>query len=355
MSSTDNRKFSIIINNYNYEAFLGQAIDSALAQTYPNVEVVVVDDGSKDKSVDIIRSYGDRIVPVIKQNGGQASAINAGFEASSGDVILLLDADDYFFPNAVETIAAAWRDDVAQAQSRLNLVDGDENYLDLHPAPEIKFDSGDVTSLLLVKGRYNTTVTSGVCFGRDVLDAIMPIPEEEFRISADGYLVATAPFYGNILSNETPIGARRKHNNNSWSFSSAALKIQQFRKSFEHDFLRYKYLRKTAEAQGYDVKAELGLADYLHVQDRLAYLRLSPDDYPIYSDSRYALSLKGAGAILKHTSFPWKRKIVLCFWFLWLGFAPAALAKTSVKWRFIGQSRPASVDAFLKRIRYSTK
>src|SRR5262249_8062926 len=93
---------SIIINNYNYGRFLNDAINSALAQSYPNVEVIVVDDGSTDNSREIIAGYGDRIVPVLKENRGQPSAFNAGFATSGGDVILFLDSDDALLPTAVE-------------------------------------------------------------------------------------------------------------------------------------------------------------------------------------------------------------------------------------------------------------
>ena len=79
------RLASIIINNYNYGRYLPKAIDSALAQSYPHTEILVVDDGSSDDSRTVIASYGDRIIPVLKQNGGQASALNAGFAASRGD------------------------------------------------------------------------------------------------------------------------------------------------------------------------------------------------------------------------------------------------------------------------------
>ena len=75
---------SIIVNNYNYERFVAQAIESALQQTYSPVEVIVVDDGSVDHSREIIQGYGGRIQPVLKENGGQASALNAGFAASRG-------------------------------------------------------------------------------------------------------------------------------------------------------------------------------------------------------------------------------------------------------------------------------
>ncbi|HEX4572451.1 MAG TPA: glycosyltransferase family A protein [Dongiaceae bacterium] len=105
--ATDSVGVTILINNYNYARFLPAAIDSALSQTYRPLEVVVVDDGSTDESPDIIRNYGNRIRPIFKSNGGQASAFNAGFAASRGEVICLLDADDFFFPEKAERSVSA--------------------------------------------------------------------------------------------------------------------------------------------------------------------------------------------------------------------------------------------------------
>ena len=95
---------SIIINNYSYDRFLAEAIDSALNQTYPHIEVIVVDDGSIDNSPEIIAGYGDRIVTILKENRGQASAFNEGFAVSKGQIICLLDADDIWYPNKVACV-----------------------------------------------------------------------------------------------------------------------------------------------------------------------------------------------------------------------------------------------------------
>ncbi|GAB4470226.1 MAG: glycosyltransferase family 2 protein [Elainellaceae cyanobacterium] len=345
---------SIIINNYNYGRFLRQAIDSSLNQTYSDIEVIVVDDGSQDGSPDIILSYGDRIIPVLKKNGGQASAMNAGFRASKGEIIVFLDADDYFFPYAVSTIAAHWQPNVSQIQSRLESRDADGNYIDLYPAPEITFDTGDVTPLLLTKGRYNTTVTSGTSFSRAVLDKILPIPEADFWISADGYLVAVAPFYGQVFAIESPIGVRRKHGENLWASSSQELDISRFRKSLQHDHLRYRALASTATSLGRSLDSDPGLKDPLHLTDRIVSLKVDPQRHLYPTDSCTMLAWNGFWAVWKYSTYSRKRKIILSLWFLWIGYMPVKLAKPAIAWFLLGKSRPQVVDKLVKRLRTAT-
>src|SRR5687768_2353721 len=92
---------SVVITNYNYADFVGAAIESALAQRYEPIEVVVVDDGSTDDSRDVISRYHE-IVAVFQPNGGQTSALNEGFRVARGDWICMLDADDLLKPGAIE-------------------------------------------------------------------------------------------------------------------------------------------------------------------------------------------------------------------------------------------------------------
>src|ERR1700733_6356835 len=95
---------TILINNYNYGRYLSKAIESALAQNYSDFEIIVVDDGSTDESREVIARYAGKIKPVLKLNGGQASAFNAGYAASRGDIICLLDSDDWFLPGKVGAV-----------------------------------------------------------------------------------------------------------------------------------------------------------------------------------------------------------------------------------------------------------
>jgi glycosyltransferase involved in cell wall biosynthesis len=93
---------SIIIPCYNNGAFLRDAIASALAQTYPLTEVIVIDDGSTDDSPDILRTFGDRIRWKTQPNQGAPTARNRGLALAQGTYIKFLDADDVLLPNAIE-------------------------------------------------------------------------------------------------------------------------------------------------------------------------------------------------------------------------------------------------------------
>ncbi len=93
---------SIIIPCYNGERLVAEAIESALGQTYPQTEVIVIDDGSTDRSLDVIKSFGDRIRHETGPNRGACAARNRGIELAQGEVIQFLDADDVLFPHKIE-------------------------------------------------------------------------------------------------------------------------------------------------------------------------------------------------------------------------------------------------------------
>jgi glycosyltransferase involved in cell wall biosynthesis len=186
-------KATIIINNYNYGRFLVTAIESALDQTYADTEVVVVDDGSTDDSRHIIAGYGNRIRPVLKANGGQASAFNAGFAASTDDVIRMLDSDDLFYPNKVERIARTFE---SYPEIRWVFHPVCREYEDGRRKPTPPLQRAlymDIREPAL-RGKLPEPpgpVTSGIVLSRTMLDRILPMPES-IRITADNYLIFLA-------------------------------------------------------------------------------------------------------------------------------------------------------------------
>lgn len=99
---TDNPKVSIIIPVYNGSNYMRNAINSAINQTYKNIEIIVVNDGSKDNTDKIAKSYGNKIKYICKENGGVATALNLGIRAASGDYIAWLSHDDLYYPEKTE-------------------------------------------------------------------------------------------------------------------------------------------------------------------------------------------------------------------------------------------------------------
>lgn len=93
---------SVIVPAFNAERYLGEALQSVLGQTYPHLEVLVVDDGSADRSVEIARGFGDRVRVFTQANGGPAAARNRGLENAKGAYVSFLDADDTWLPDKTE-------------------------------------------------------------------------------------------------------------------------------------------------------------------------------------------------------------------------------------------------------------
>ena len=99
-------RVTVLIDAYNYGRFIEEAIDSVLSQDFPpeQFEILVVDDGSTDDTAERVKKYVARIQYLYKPNGGQASAFNVGFHAAQGEIIALLDADDYWLPGKLRRV-----------------------------------------------------------------------------------------------------------------------------------------------------------------------------------------------------------------------------------------------------------
>jgi glycosyltransferase involved in cell wall biosynthesis len=207
------RKVSIVINNYNYGEFLEACIGSALAQTYQNVEIIVVDDGSTDHSRSVLEKYRQRVKVILKEHAGETSARNAGFAQSVGEIVTFLDSDDFLRPDAVERVVAKWQPNYSKLQFPMRVVDRQGRSTGLL-MPRCRLDEGRVEHLLLSTGRYITTPGSGNFYSRWLLEKIMPIPAAEWPQSVDSYAATFAGFYGEIGAIQEPLGFYRVHDSN---------------------------------------------------------------------------------------------------------------------------------------------
>jgi glycosyltransferase involved in cell wall biosynthesis len=211
MENENSTLVSVIIGNYNYGRFITKAIDSVLSQSYQNVELIVVDDGSSDNSRDIINAYGDQLTAIFQKNSGQSEAFNAGLARSSGEIICFLDSDDFYREDKVEKVVSAFAQhpDWVQISHGRTSIDKEGNIIGNDPT---FFSSGDVAPLLLRWGRYAWAITSALCYRRSVLEQVSPIPKQPR--AADTYLTATVPFYGNVGYIQEPLMFYRKHGDN---------------------------------------------------------------------------------------------------------------------------------------------
>lgn len=239
---------SVVISNFNYGRFIAEAIESVLEQTYRNVELIVVDDGSTDSSRDIIKSYRDRIISVFQENAGQGAAFNAGLTYASGEFICFLDADDYYRKDKVEKVVSAFEShpEWVQISHGRTSIDANGNILGRDPT---FFNQGDVTPLLLKWGRYAWAITSALSYRRSVLDKLSPIPSRPR--AADTYLTATTPFYGAVGAINEPLMFYRKHGKNRRSQTNNIAYILEQRKDTEH------CINQAAAAVGYSGRLDI--------------------------------------------------------------------------------------------------
>ena len=226
---------SIVIANYNYDRFVGDAIQSALRQTYPATEVIVVDDGSADNSRAIISGFGQRIIPVFKPNGGHASAFNAGFACSCGGVVLFLDSDDMLLPEAARRAVECFGSpSVVHVHWPLYRVDADGKRTG-QIIPNNLLPEGDLSQFVIANGpaTWNVSPTSGNAWSRRLLDRIMPIPETEFRQAAESYLFTLSPIYGWLAALTEPQSSYRFHGSN-YTLKPASLKRKEYLERYDH-------------------------------------------------------------------------------------------------------------------------
>jgi glycosyltransferase involved in cell wall biosynthesis len=336
---------SIIVDNFNYARFIRAAIDSALAQTYANVEVVVVDDGSTDNSREIISSYGDRVTAVFKPNGGHASAFNAGFRASHGSIVMFLDADDVLLPNAVEEVVHAWRAGVAKAQFVLAHIDAKGSPLGgTVPYLPAQMPEGDIRASILQAGGYIGVPTSGNAFAREVLERLLPLPESQWRQAADTSLEIIAPFLGDVVSIKKILGCYRVHESNHGMLGSD-LDSRKLRVKIVIDLQREWALSEFAKSSNFTILRNWAAREPAHLKYRLASLRMDPAHHPFTDDKPIRLMLMGLRSAWRNPAYNFRSRIFHTVWFPLAALLPQAAAARIVRRGMIPSQRPSTISA----------
>jgi glycosyltransferase involved in cell wall biosynthesis len=348
---------SIIVVNYNHAEFLAAAIDSALGQSHPLNEVIVVDDCSTDDSRAVIARYGDRIQSVLGEtNEGQIAAMNSAWPLARHPILIFLDSDDILFTHAAATVAGIWTPATMKTQFPLATIDKAGRQLG-HIAPKYppNLDTATIRKELLRTGGSPNSPGSGNAYSRSLLERISADGGFELENSRDYHLDAVlecnAPFYGEVVTLYEPLSYYRIHDSNIFAMSSIenarfAMKCRTFE-------LKVDYLARRCQVWGipFDPAAARNGSMWL-LECRLAAAKIAGEQWeePIFTTIRRAISAC-IGAQL-----PLVNRMLHIVWFVSIAVAPRTLARWLIAFRFVPSQRPAWFESvFMKVLRGATR
>ena len=339
------RTATVVIPSFNYARFLRTAVDSALRQRPRPLEVIVVDDGSSDGSTDILAGYGDAIRVLAKENGGHASALNAGCRLALGDAVFLLDSDDDMRPGAIATVLSAWREDSVFVHWRPSQMDADGRDIPgTVPAPWVRLEEGDVRERILKTGGFETTVTSGLALRRDALLRVLPIPEL-FRQGADGYLVRAMAFLGPVQAIDQPLTRYRRHGENDSDLGASHERVAAgLRRRIEFKTNELGVVPRLAHEHDMEVDPHYSDRDQEYLFVRLASRKLDPANHPIPGDRLRRLLPLLLAAQLRAVRAPHAR-LAAAIYATAIALLPRALGWKLLAWRHSPHARPGWLAA----------
>jgi glycosyltransferase involved in cell wall biosynthesis len=210
---------SVLIDTYNHERFIEQAIVSVLEQDFPagNREILVVDDGSTDKTPDIVRKFEPSVRLLRKPNGGQASAFNAGIPHCKGEFIAFLDGDDWWAPGKLRAVCNVLANDASVGLVGHGITetysDGREHTELLREGSRLRI--ADKAGAELFRLRKSFLGTSRMTIRSDILRQIGSVPEA-LTIEADEYLFTLGALLADVLILREPLTFYRLHDSNAF-------------------------------------------------------------------------------------------------------------------------------------------
>jgi len=352
MSSADGNKVptvSVIIPNYNYANFLGEAIRSAIDLDWPAVEIIVADDGSTDDSQAVIESFGERVKAIyLNENHGQYFAYNVGFDACCGDMIIFLDADDVLKPDLINEAFAVWKPDISKVQVQMATIDANGEAIGaVFPQFDVPPSASDIRRWALTTASYPTPPGSGNVYSRQYIEQIFPL-DISCGQAGDSCCLAAAPFLGDVITVAKPLVLYRVHGRNHGAVSQ--LMPERFVDNVERAFRRFRYGLTFARRAGLAtsdqaIHRSLSLLPY-----RLAAFRLSDRAPADCRDNAVSLTALTFRAVFTPQGHSVQARAALAVWSILVAWLPLGLARHLILWRFAPTRRPRVLSGILRRL-----
>lgn len=329
---------SVVITCYNYGRYVGEAIESVLAQRYPNKQIIIVNDGSTDDSLAVISravaAHPD-IELIDQPNLGSIAAYTRGIAQARGDIVMSLDADDVYGPDVLERVARAWHAGCSKVQYDLRIIDADGNdlgrrFCNFSP----RYDTAAVRDAFRRTGTYRWPVTAGNAYSRELIQAVLPF---EVSHGPDGTLNTLAPLYGDVVTLPEALGAYRLHGMNRWASDGAdALRLPE---RIGHRRTEERLLRRHAAARGVPLPSSSILDHELtFINHRLMAKKLGLDYEGSADDSVASLVSSGYRLVLDDArhgqALPARLMFAHLLWFGVLSGAPKPAARGLYSLRF---------------------
>ena len=213
---------SVLIDTYNHERFIEDAIVSVLEQDFrsTDMEILVIDDGSTDRTPEIVRKFEPRVRYLRKGNGGQASSFNFAIPQTRGEIIAFLDGDDWWMKNKIQLVMSAFERNPRTGTIGHGIVEFDSvanRSTMLSPGMVDYFDLVSPEGAQVFRNFMAFLGTSRVSIRKSVLAKIVPIPEA-LVVEADEFMATMAVAHGGAVLLSEPLAYYRLHDENLFQF-----------------------------------------------------------------------------------------------------------------------------------------
>ena len=217
---------SVLIDTYNHERFIEEAIVSVLTQDFPDTdrEILVVDDGSTDRTPEILSKFASRVRVLRKPNGGQASAFNVGIPECCGEIIAFLDGDDWWAQGKLRRVAGLMADDPSLGMIGHAIVESfnDATERIIAPDGQRRFLLDSLSSAEFFRLHRCYLGTSRLTLRSSIARRILPVPEA-LTIEADEYVFTLAAALGESIILTDPLTHYRIHGGNLFMSPNASV------------------------------------------------------------------------------------------------------------------------------------